>query len=29
MYYKHITIINDDSGVVSKSCFKLWRHLQL
>jgi hypothetical protein len=24
LYYKHITIVNDDSRVVSKRCSKLW-----
>jgi hypothetical protein len=27
LYYKHITIVNDTSRVVSKWCSKLWYHL--
>jgi len=28
LYYKHITIVNDDSSVVSEWYSKVWRHLR-
>jgi hypothetical protein len=27
LYYKHITVLNDDSSIISNWCSKLWHHL--